>query len=187
MIFLFGSDFATDLQYPWAREILTGKYHGTQMERAGKLYRQTLDYLEQIAGPGDCHTRNALERISVIARQPLPVSRENFLPDAVRLMQWLYPEKAAHVGKKGLGQVIRKAVGEVSSCGMSTIHNAMIFSTLMFIFGHGCLADPLYPWIENTLQNETITDNAARAERLERKALIWLDNVISSFGLGSTR
>ena len=50
---------------------------------------------------------------------------------------------------------------------------------LMFAFGHGCTDDPLYPWISRTLKNERIVDPAARAGRLEKKAVTWLEHVLA--------
>jgi hypothetical protein len=50
---------------------------------------------------------------------------------------------------------------------------------LMFAFGHGCVADPLYPWISQVLTDERITSAEARGQRLERKALTWLDHVLA--------
>ena len=51
----------------------------------------------------------------------------------------------------------------------------------MFAFGHGCCEDPLYPWIARTLTDEKITDAEARAKRLEKKAITWLDHVLILF------
>ena len=54
-----------------------------------------------------------------------------------------------------------------------------LLAILMFSFGHGCLDDPLYPWMSQTLSDERITDVSARAERLERKSITWLDHVLA--------
>jgi uncharacterized membrane protein len=51
----------------------------------------------------------------------------------------------------------------------------------MFAFGHGCLNDPLYPWIAMTLEGDAIGDSDARTRRLERRALTWLDHVLGYF------
>ena len=56
---------------------------------------------------------------------------------------------------------------------------------LMLAFGHGCADDPLYPWIARTLQDEAITDGAARATYLEAKALTWLEHVLAYFDKGA--
>jgi len=47
----------------------------------------------------------------------------------------------------------------------------------MFSFGHGCTDDPLYPWISRTLHDERIVNSEARAARLEKKAVTWLEHV----------
>jgi hypothetical protein len=51
---------------------------------------------------------------------------------------------------------------------------------LMLAFGHGCGTDPFYPWIARTLRDERLTDPVARAERLEKRALTWLDRVLAN-------
>ena len=48
-------------------------------------------------------------------------------------------------------------------------------------FGHGCADDPLYPWIERTLNDQAIIDAPARAKRLEKKAITWLEHVLAYF------
>jgi len=55
----------------------------------------------------------------------------------------------------------------------------------MLAFGHGCGADPLYPWINKTLRDEAITEQEARAKRLEKKALTWLEHVLDYFEKGA--
>ena len=55
----------------------------------------------------------------------------------------------------------------------------------MLAFGHGCGADPLYPWIAGTLKDEAITDPETKAKRLERKALTWLEHVLAYFEKGA--
>ena len=51
---------------------------------------------------------------------------------------------------------------------------------LMFAFGHGCLSDPLYPWIARTLADGRSSSPEARAEHLEKKATTWLRHVVAS-------
>ena len=50
---------------------------------------------------------------------------------------------------------------------------------LKFAFGHACTNDPLYPWILRTLKDQRIVTPAARASRLERKAITWLEHVVA--------
>lgn len=179
MMLLFGSAFDTDPQYPWAAEILKSHELDFQMQRARHLYKKTLDYLKKVVGPEDMFTLQALKPISALAQLPLPVSRENFISDMMREIAYVYPEKAAYVGNDALEQMIREGINEATAHGMATTHSMAIFCVLMFAFGHGCTDDPLYPWIARTLKDEKITGPATRTERLQKKAMTWLDRNFS--------
>src|SRR5690348_3667675 len=50
LMFLCGSDFDTDPQYPLIGEILRAP--GPQMQRAQQIHEGYLDYLENVSGPG---------------------------------------------------------------------------------------------------------------------------------------
>jgi hypothetical protein len=49
----------------------------------------------------------------------------------------------------------------------------MTITLLSFAFGHGCIADPLFPWIAETLLHSEL-DARARIERVRRKALRFM-------------
>ena len=89
-----------------------------------------------------------------------------------------FPQKAAYVGEEGLLALIQEGRTEARKYGFSTVRGEAMMVVLMFAFGHGCTDDPLYPWISRTLKDERIKDPAARAKRLEKKAVTWLDHVL---------
>lgn len=181
LMLLFGSYFDSDPQYPWATEILTNQEAGSQMQRAEWLYEKTMDYRQKVAGPEDAYTLEALKKIAIFARNPISMPADNFLPAIQREIALIYPQKAAYVGDAGLEKLIRKGMGGARRQQFVTVRGMTLVVVLMLAFGHGCGADPLYPWIARTLQNEAIIDSAARAERLEKKALTWLGHVLSYF------
>ena len=181
MTLLFGSAFDTDPQYPWAAEILRDPKPGFQMYRAKRLHEKTLDYLKQVAGPEDQFTCWALERTSSLARGPMEFSSQDLVTDLLHRAVSIYPEKADYVGNEALESLFREGIDKAKSCGMVIARSQALFCILMLSFGHGCDDDPLYPWIARTLTDERIVDSEARAKRLEKKALHWLDSVISSF------
>jgi hypothetical protein len=185
LMLLFGSHFDTDPQYPWAAEILTDQDSGLQMQRAERLYEKTMDYREKVAGPEDAYTLRALRNISVLARQPLELSSDNFVPAMRQEIARVYPQKAVYVGDEGINALIRKGVDGARRQRFSTIRGATLVIVLMLAFGHGCGADPLYPWIARTLKDEAITDPETRAKRLEKKALTWLEHVLAYFEKGA--
>jgi hypothetical protein len=181
MMLLFGSHFGDDPQYEWSAEILNDREAGTQMERAEMLYQRTMHYRENVGGPEDEFTLQALRNIRIWADQPLPLSQENFVPSMLREIERVYPQKAEYVGRDALETLIHHGGKEALGYGFTTARGVALMIVLMLAFGHGCVSDPLYPWIERTLNDEAITDPAARAKRLESKALTWLDHVLAYF------
>jgi len=185
LTFLFGSSFDTDPQYPWAAKILRASED--QMQRAERLYEQTLDYQEEVSGPEAANTHKALKELSVLARQPLPSASQEPVADALRAMARVFPQKAAYVGEAGLRALIGQGGVEARRHRFPAVRGEALLVALMFAFGHGCTEDPLYPWIARTLKDERITDPAARAGRLERKAMTWLEHVLASSPEGAPR
>jgi hypothetical protein len=177
LMFLFGSRFDTDPQYPAFGQVLN-KPAG-QMERAEQMHERAGDYAQNVAGPNNVNARKALEALSALARRPV-VSSSN---DAVTtlLSEWtrVFPEKVAYVGEEQLTVLIQEGRTEALKNGLDSARGEALMGTLMFMFGHGCAGDPLYPWISRTLKDERVPDPAARAERLERKAVTWLDHVLA--------
>ncbi len=185
LMLLFGSRFDTDPQYPWAIEILNDRASALQMRRADLLYEKTLDYREKVAGPDDAYTLEAYRKIAIRDQQPLNISSEDLAYTMQREIERLYPQKAAYVGEAGLEALILEGIKEARLHGFSAARGVMVIIMLMLALGHGCTDDPLYPWIARTLKNEAITDPEARAGRLEKRALIWLDNVLAYFEKGA--
>jgi hypothetical protein len=178
MMFLFGSAFDTDPQYPWAAKILRAS--DDQMHRAEQLFDKILDYQEKVPGPDGVNTRKALGDLSTLARQPLSFSANDFISGMRQEMTRIFPQKAAYVDEPGLTTLIREGSAEARKHRFSAVREEALLVTLMFMFGHRCTNDPLYPWIVRTLKDEKITEPTARAERLEHKALTWLEHVLAS-------
>lgn len=181
LMLLFGSYFDTDPQYPWAAEILTNEDLGSQMQRAGRLYEKTMDYRQKVGGPEDIYTLEALKRIAVLARQPLNIPANNFIPIMQREIVHIYPQKAGYVGASGLEALIRKGMGGAKRQQFMTERGMTLVVVLMLAFGHGCGKDPLYPWIAKTLQDEKISSPEERVKRLENKSMTWLEHALSGF------
>lgn len=181
--FLFGSSFDTDPQYPWAAQILAAD--DDQMSRAYDLVRKIIQYQTRVAGPDGINTRKALLALNAFARQQLEISNDDFVERMLEQLRQSFPQKAAYIGEDGLVELITGAQDDLQKYHFP-IRGLVTVVILMFAFGHGCTRDPLYPWISATLTDERIVDAAARAARLEKKALTWLDAVIARFGEGSS-
>jgi len=177
MMFLFGSAFDTDPQYPWASQILRSP--DDQMRRAEQLFNKILDYQEKVSGPAGSNTLRALRELLALSQEPLAFGVDDFVAGMRKEMARVFPEKVAYIGNEGLVALIRGGRADADKHRFSSPRGETVFTTLMFALGHGCTDDPLYPWIEKTLTDERITDPTARAERLEKKAVTWLEHVLA--------
>jgi hypothetical protein len=177
LAFLFGSDFDTDPQYPAIGRFLNAS--GDQMERAEQIHQEVLDYQEKVYGPQAVNVRTALEALLVLAQKPITFSADNFVGDMLQEIKRAFPQKAAFVGDDALTALVREGRTEARKYRFPTLRGDGLLVTLKFAFGHGCTDDPLYPWISRTLIDEKIIDPAARAKRLENKAVTWLEHVLA--------
>jgi hypothetical protein len=176
MMFLCGSAFDTDPQYAGVGESLRAS--GDQMQRAQQIHEKYLDYLEKVSGAGAANVRKALGDLLIFARGPITFSSD-FVAGMLEEMNRIFPQKAAYVGEAGLKTIIDEAITEARQYRFETARQSALLVVLKFAFGHGCTGDPLYPWIERTLKDERIAAPAARAERLEKKAVTWLEHVVA--------
>ena len=181
LMLLFGSYFDSDPQYPWATEILVDQSSGSEMDRAENLYAKTCEYREKVGGPRDEYTLKALRSISDFARKPLQVPVSDLVSTLLDEMGNIYPQKKEFVGEHRLRMVIDRGIATGQDYGFSAVRSLTLPVVLMFAFGHGCFNDPLYPWIAKTVQGSAVTDPEARARRLEKKSLTWLEHVLAYF------
>ena len=184
LMLLFGSHFDTDPQYPWASEILQDREFAPQMQRAERLYDRLCDYRTKVAGPQDVYTLQALQKLSILAEQQLSVTQANFFPAILAEMARVYPQKTAYVGTDAMTALIGKGAAAAQTYAFSSDRAVALPTVLMFAFGHGCFEDPMYSWIGRTVNDATISDAEARAKRLEKRALTWLNHVLAYFSEG---
>jgi hypothetical protein len=185
LMFLFGSYFDTDPQLPpWATEILQGGTIDDQMARADRLHARMLDYRQAVIGPDNAYARRAVQRFRGTAAQPLPFSRENLVDGLLAEMQRVYPERCAYVGEKVLQALIEEGIVIAEQQALTTVRGMALCVLLMFQLGHGCFEDPLYPWISRTLEALPVEDSSQRSQRLERRAMVYLELILKRLGQG---
>ncbi len=182
LMFMFGSDFDTDPQYPWTAQILAANNGVDQMTRADRLYEKTLDYLEKVAGPDNEYAKAALRRVKEQRLDAVRASPGSLETEALSRMKQNYPEKCQYVGDAALRALIPRGIESAKQHGVATDKGSILFIALAFVLGHGFASDPQFPWIESTLKNDHITDADRRIERLYSKAMTYLDHVLAYHG-----
>jgi hypothetical protein len=177
LMFLCGSAFDTDPQYSPVGRFLRSS--GDQMYRAQQIHEWHNRYLEQVSGPGAINVHRALSETLTFARVPLAITPGNLTEGLLLEMKRIFPSKAAFVGDTGLTAVIDESIAEARLYRFEGVRPKVLLAVLKFAFGHGCTDDPLYPWIAQTLKDERIAGPEARAARLEKKSITWLEHVVA--------
>lgn len=172
MMVLLGSRFDTDPQYPWAAQVLGGAADDvSERQRAQELHHRFTRYLAVVGGPDDPPAAAARSLARDLSHRTL-LAGDSAMASLVRLAQWAYPEKAGAVGPEGLSALADTAIEQAAVHGLVAPRQVTLVFGLMLAFGHGCLDDPLHPWIAETLASPGAGPGAGdRADRLEAQAL----------------
>jgi len=179
MMFMFGSDFDTDPQYPWTGEILNDSKIEDQMQRADRLYYKAMDYLEKAAGPENKYEKEALRRVTLEHLEDLPTSEDNDESEMFAYLNRLHPQKCEYIGKSALYALVKS--GRELAQGHAVVNGAgpAVFVSLMFALGHGCSIDPQFPWIAGTLNNTFINDPSKKVDSLYLKMMTYFNNALA--------
>jgi hypothetical protein len=170
LTFMFGIEFDTDPQLHSFVNLLSRPStpnYSDQLSRADNLRMGAVDFTERIAGSDGGRERAAVERVSGLSIDDLSIRSEE---DMIALLRRIHPEKVDAAGKSALQRIIKKARSLSETRVLDPQAGPMAITLLMFAFGHGCIADPLFPWIAESLSLSEL-DARARLKRLHRKAL----------------
>jgi hypothetical protein len=178
MMFLYGSNFDTDVQYPAFYRVL--RNGGDEMIRAEMLYDETVRYQDEVGGKNAVNVWNALAALKDLSANPPRFTERAFEQEFLGELERIFPLKVRYSGRLGLLALIRKGRKLARAHHLPNLEGDALVVALMFAFGHGCTKDPLYPWIARTLDDENIVDGDHRSFRLQRAATIWLDRVLEN-------
>ena len=175
---LFGMSFARDPQYPGFAAAVAAS--GEEMARAECLYREMTAFISDCFGPNARDLHAALAALLAFGSAPPPLSDADVDEQAVRILSRIYPKKAARLGERATTALIAHAEAKARDLGFATPRARMLVITLSFAFGCDFDCDPFFPWISRTLaRGEGAEAPGQRAVHLERKALVWLREVVS--------
>ena len=179
MMCMFGSDFDTDPQLPWAEGVLKNDAITDQMERADALFDKMTEYEEQVSGPEKEYYLKALERLSKAGLENYNLAAGSFDAEVVMALQSIYPQKCEHLGKDGLESLIAKGKAVAAEYSVTSKRGVALFIAIAFTIGHGFTKDPFFPWISKTLAEEGLQPSE-KAERVLAKMKLYLDEVLKS-------
>jgi hypothetical protein len=179
LMFMLGSDFDTDPQYPWASEVLNESNCPDQSERADRLFRGATDYFEKVSGPGNKHEMEAMRRATRIRFEDLPTLKGSNTDELVNHLNGIHRQKCKYIGRNVLMALIQRGEQLAKERDLSHGAGTAVFVCLMFLFGHGCFTDPMFPWIEEK-GDAPITDPREKASNLYSRMGGYLANALAS-------
>jgi hypothetical protein len=180
LMVMFGHRFDTDPLLPWAGGTLTNESIKDEMLRADILHEQMVEYVEEVAGP---ERRDMVDTLHRLSRANLD---DHLFPggdydSAVRAMlNSADPKKCAYIGSELLSDLIARGKDEAQQRSIITPKGAALITVLFLEIGHGALDDPMYPWISQTLADETVKDADERVVQLKMKVKRYLDETIKN-------
>ncbi len=180
LMFLLGSYFDTDPQYPWATATLLRDDLPDQMDRAGRLFDAATGYFDAVLGEAGRSALRALRMLAERVRDPPVIRASRIVDDLLENFCAVYPEKCAWLGDGPLVGLIEASLTASAKLAFNATRERALVAALMFGLGHQCFDDPLFPWISHTLEDPRISTPTARAVRLERRMMAYARHVLSS-------
>lgn len=178
LMMMFGSYFDTDLQLPWASRVLADSGITDQMARGDRLYHAFGEYASEVLGPGYRYEFEALRRLSQMGAEEPPGSVDRPEEFGAAALESLYPQKAAYLGEPVVREIVRQGIELAGRYFITTTKGAAVFVALFFTAGHRFDQDPVYPWIQATLEDHRFPDPDERARRLYARALTYLRHMV---------
>lgn len=183
LMLLFGSYFTEDPQYPWAKRGHASVEQAAatspaEMEHAQALYENACEYRKHVAGPDDQFGLAALKRLHTQAESSQDIPDTDTIRFVSQSLRNIYAQKADYIGENVVVALVQEATTMAQQYGLQQGRGVAMLSALMLALGRGCVEDPLYPWIKQTLVDEKIVNSQARVQRLETRSLSWLSQVV---------
>lgn len=172
---LLGGAFETDPLLPWAAGILNDKTTSDQVARGDRLYNRAWEYIDQVipdyrdatGKPITARFVGELRQLrheldDILATDSMPA----FSRESIARLESVFPAKCQYVGKKRVSGVIPEGIEAAAGYGITGQRGVTLFTVLMFVLGRGFDRDLLLPWASATLNDETITEQKKKVDKL---------------------
>ena len=182
MMFLFGSEFDTDPLLPWVDGVLSNTSIQNQMERADILHEAMVDYLDRVAGKDKKYLFDSMKRFGKTGLEDHQTKGTSFDAAMHSMLKAGYPERCEYLGDDGIRALVEQGKDEARKRSINSAKGAALLTVLLFQLGHAALRDPLFPWVSQTLGDETVADPNERVKNLKQKAIKYSDHALKNLG-----
>ena len=185
MLILLGVKFDTDLQYPWAAEILNDNTIKDELARADLLWEKLMLFLKATRGTNQTMVKRAIQNAKFFKFDRITSQINDYRPALTKALSSVYPEKYEYLNGKTVERIIDHAIVQSEAMEVGTTKGICLFAILHFAMGKGFAEDPKFPWIAQTLMEKS-NGPEKRIEILNRKFKAYLDDVLVNLNSGAT-
>lgn len=180
LMFMFGTDFDTDPQYPWINEILNEGADWNQVERADEIHEKTMIYHDTVIGTKFEYEIKALQNIIRVPFKEFQELNTETPREIFNKIKNIYPEKWNYLGEPLLDKLLRQSVIKARNYMINNDAGVAVSFALMFSLGHGCFNDLQFPWISNTVNKTLHPDPGEKIQQLYSKMMIFFKKTLES-------
>jgi len=180
LMFMFGSYFDTDPQYPWASGVLADSENVDQTVRADRLYAAMNEYLAQVVDPEREHLRAAVQLLMQSRVEDVLKPGVKIEEMILQMLRSICPIRCEYSGDSVLRTLVQHGFGIAGRYHFTTDKGMVLMVVLTFAVGHGFYKDPLNPWIVRRLENPRWPDINKRVDELSSKALLYLKHILAN-------
>lgn len=166
LMLLFGSHWEHDPQSAWAAAMLTVNDENTPSQRLGLLWERAQSWRQRVMGEGDGQHLAAVRHVLGRSVEDLCKSSSRSQRDLLIQLAAVFPRKFAEVGEQSLYDLTRLAVEACKRFDLADRWAVVLMAQFMFLFGAGLLADPLYAWAQQALQDAAGANVDEKLDRL---------------------
>jgi len=179
LMFMFGSYFDADPQYPWVRAVLCDPEPVDQMVRADRLFDAMNEYVAKVPGQKHKHFIEALKRLSrtnveEVAKPGVPLDES-----AAQELRTIYPQACDYLGEPTVRRLIQQGFDLARAYGLNSSRGTLLMAGLTVFMGHNFPEDPLCGWISRRLDAKRQPDPAVRTNELYAKATLYMKHVLA--------
>ncbi len=179
LMFMFGSYFDTDPQYPWASTVLANPEAVDQSVRADRLYAAMNKYLAEVVEPEREYMKAAVRRLSESSFRDVLPAQSNLEDGILQVLHSVSPTRCRYLGEPILKRMIQYGFVLAQDHGFVSAKGKTLMVTLAFAVGHGFAKDPLNGWILRRLDTPRWSDRDKQVDELSSKSVIYLKHILT--------
>jgi hypothetical protein len=165
----FGSHFDTDPQYPWLVKALMDDTVGPRSQRLLNAHDAAMRYLDAVAGERGEHMAAALQRVKSTVIPELGCGPRVNFDYVLGILDLIWPQKVAQLGESALRALAQSVIPDAKCIGLTSPASACMYVVACFMFGHGLMRDPQFPWAAS-IRSKVVP--AQDGTKLFREALV---------------